>query len=57
MLFRSGDGEKVFYWLEEAYKRRHPFIQWIGGNNTQYFAAFYDDPRFKDLTQRLNLPE
>jgi len=52
-----GDGEKVFYWLEQAYQQRHPFIQWIGKCVKIYFGAFQDDPRFKDLAQRLNLPE
>ena len=51
------DGDKVFYWLEKAYEQRHPFIQWIGKGNKSYFGAFQDDPRFKDLAQRMNLPE
>ncbi len=52
-----GDGDKVFYWLEEAYRQHHPFIQWIGGSNNQYFGVFHDDSRFIDLAKRLNLPE
>jgi serine/threonine-protein kinase len=52
-----GDGDKVFYWLEEAYRQHHPFIQWIGRGNIQYFGAFHDDPRFIDLAKRLKLPE
>lgn len=51
-----GDGDKVFYWLEQAYQRRHPFIQWIGTNGT-YLNTFYDYPRYKALAKRLNLPE
>lgn len=50
-----GDADKVFYWLEQAYQKRHPFIQWIGKANRLYFGAYYDDPRFKDLAQRLNI--
>jgi eukaryotic-like serine/threonine-protein kinase len=57
MVFAAlGDGNKVFYWLEQAYQRRHPFIQWIGTFNA-YLSAFKDDPRYKDLLQRMNLPE
>jgi len=49
------DREKTFYWLEKAYEKRHPYIQWIRRN--VYFAAFEEDPRFKDLAKRMNLPE
>ncbi|MFC2136671.1 helix-turn-helix domain-containing protein [Bacteroidota bacterium] len=52
-----GDGDKVFYWLEQAYQQHHPWIQWIGAGKNQYWNAFKDDPRFKDLAQRLNLPQ
>ena len=52
-----GNGNKVFYWLEEAYKQHHPFIQWIGQSNNEYFGDFHSDPRFIDLAKRLNLPE
>jgi TolB-like protein/Flp pilus assembly protein TadD len=51
------DADKVFYWLEQSYNQRHPFILWSGIGNSKYFGAFHDDQRFKDLAQRLNLPE
>jgi tetratricopeptide (TPR) repeat protein len=51
-----GDDDKVFFWLEEAFKNRHPYIQWINRQET-YLEDYYDDPRFKDLVVRLNLPE
>jgi serine/threonine protein kinase len=52
-----GDKENVFYWLEQAYKQHHPFILWMDAGNKQYFSAFKEDPRFKDLAQRMKLPE
>ena len=50
------DDDIAFYWLEQAYQRRHPFIGWIGSENT-YFSDIMDDYRYKDLAKRLNLPE
>ncbi len=48
-----GDKDKTFYWLNEAYKQRAPYIQWFirDGN----FDWLKDDPRYKDLAQRMNL--
>jgi len=51
------DGDKVFYWLEQSYQQHHPWILWCGQGNSIYYGAFHDDPRFKDLAKRLNLPE
>lgn len=48
-----GDKDKAFHWLEEAYKQRHPYIQWFMRNGN--FDPLQDDPRYKDLAQRLNL--
>ena len=48
-----GDKDKAFYWLEEAFKQRHPYIQWIKRNVS--LKPLQDDPRFEDLAQRLNL--
>lgn len=50
-----GDKDKAFYWLEEAYKQKHPYIQWIKVNSS--LTSLHDDPRFIDLARRLNLPE
>jgi len=49
------DKDKAFFWLEKAYKNRHPYIQWIKCIVT--FRNLQDDPRLKDLAKRLNLPE
>lgn len=51
------DGDKVFYWLEQSYKQHHPFVLWIGKGNAFYFGPFQNDPRFKDLALRMNLPK
>ena len=51
------DGDKVFYWLEQSYNQHHPWILWIGKTNALWFGAYHDDPRFKDLAKRLDLPE
>jgi tetratricopeptide (TPR) repeat protein len=50
-----GDNDKAIYWIEEAYKRRHDFTPWFKYN--VYFKPLYNDPRFKEIIQRLNLPE
>jgi serine/threonine protein kinase/Flp pilus assembly protein TadD len=49
------DGDKMFYWLEEAYRQHHPFVLWIRAMDN-FYGAWYDDPRFIDLAQRMNLP-
>ena len=51
------DGDQVFYWLEQGYNQHHPFILWCGEGTARYFGAFHNDPRFKDLAKRLDLPE
>jgi len=48
-----GDKDKAFYWLEEAFKQRHPYIQWIRKNPC--FKPLRKDPRFEDLANRLNV--
>ena len=50
-----GDKEKTFYWLEKAYEKRHPYIQWMRRNT--YFDAFKEDPRYQNLVMRMNLPK
>jgi len=49
------DYEKSFYWLEEAYRQKHDFIPWVGSNVN--FKNIYNDKRFTDLINRLNLPD
>lgn len=50
-----GDKDKAFYWLEEAFRQRNPYIQWIKKN--PHFNSLSDDSRFIDLAKRLNLSE
>ena len=49
-----GDADKVFYWLEQAIEQDHPYVLWF---RKTYFDAYKDDPRYKSLVQRLNLPK
>jgi tetratricopeptide (TPR) repeat protein len=50
-----GDADKVFYWLEKAYEKRHPYIQWM--KTHIYLDAYKNDPRYESLVHRMNLPE
>ncbi|MCJ7448438.1 MAG: hypothetical protein MUO72_12175 [Bacteroidales bacterium] len=50
-----GDKDKAIYYLEEAYKLRQDFIPWIRYDYN--LKILYDDPRFKDIVNRLSLPE
>jgi tetratricopeptide (TPR) repeat protein len=50
-----GDYEKAIYWIEEAYKWRHDFAPYF-----KYYAAYrplYNDPRFKEIISRINIPK
>jgi tetratricopeptide (TPR) repeat protein len=49
-----GDNDKAIYWIEEAYKRRQDFVPWY--KYDAYFKPLFNDPRFKEIIQRLNLP-
>jgi len=48
--------EKVFYWLEQAVARRHPFIQWLP-RMKRFFGKYHDDARFSNLANKLHTPE
>ncbi len=50
-----GDNDKAIYWIEEAYKRRQDFVPWY--KYDAYFKPLFNDPRFKEIIQSLNLPE
>ncbi len=50
-----GDKDKAIYYLEEAYRLRQDFIPWIRYDYN--LKLLYDDPRFRDIVNRLNLPE
>jgi len=50
-----GDKDKAFEWLEKDFQTRNgqlPTIRW-----TIPLEPLYDDPRYKDLLKRMNLPE
>jgi tetratricopeptide (TPR) repeat protein len=49
-----GDKDKSIFYLEKAYKLRQDFIPWIKYDYN--LKILYDDPRFKDIVNRLNLP-
>ena len=49
------DKDKAIYFLEEAYRMHQDFIPWIRFDNG--LKILRDDPRFKDIVSRLNLPE
>ena len=50
-----GDKDKAIYWIEEAYKARQDFVPWF--KYYTYYKPLQDDPRFKEIISRLNLPE
>ena len=57
-----GDADKTFYWLNQAEQRGHIWIMWMGRvgkcpPNCTYWGAFKDDPRYRELAQKLNFPE
>jgi tetratricopeptide (TPR) repeat protein len=45
--------EQVFYWLEQAYARRNPFIQWLN-RQICFFSQYENDIRFKKLIAQMN---
>ena len=49
------DADKVFYWLEKAEELGHPYILWT--KRQTYFFEYKDDPRYKSLVERLDLPQ
>jgi tetratricopeptide (TPR) repeat protein len=50
-----GDHDKAIYWIEEAYKQRHDFTPWF--KYDVYYKPLYDDPKFKEIINRLDYPE
>ena len=50
-----GNNDKAIYWLEEAYRQKHDFIPWIRTN--PHFNNLHNDQRYKDIINRLDLPE
>ena len=50
-----GDADKIFYWLNQAEERGHIWIMWMGIPGV-FWDAYKEDPRYRDLAQRLNFP-
>ena len=50
-----GNRDKMFYWLDEALDRRHPYIQWV--KTQRYFDSYSKDSRFIALMKKMNLPD
>lgn len=51
---RLGDTDEALYWLEECYNRKFSWMPWIAWNPG--YAPLRNDPRFRELLQRMNLP-
>jgi tetratricopeptide (TPR) repeat protein len=49
-----GDKDKAIQWLETAYDQHDQFFPWYGINRD--FKAFHDDPRFREIMSRIQLP-
>ena len=50
-----GDKDKAFAELEKALEQRDSWLKWIKGD--PMMAPLRDDPRFKEILKRLNLPQ
>ena len=50
-----GDRDLAFEWLERAYQRREPGVTEIVGEHL--FKNLADDPRYKALLRKMNLPD
>jgi hypothetical protein len=49
-----GDTEAAFQWLEKAYPERDGFL--VGMHDPRW-QPLHSDPRYKDLVQRVGLPQ
>ena len=54
-IVELGDKEKTFEWLEKAFQVRDSGLPLLRIGPT--FEPIRDDPRYKDLIKRMNLPE
>ncbi len=48
-----GEKDEAFRWL--AYEQHHAWVAWV--RVLPWFEPLWDDPRFKNVLQRMNLPE
>jgi hypothetical protein len=52
----AGEIEETLEWLEKGYEIGDPNMPYLGQNHTILHDLLIDDPRFKDLLRRMNLP-
>ena len=50
-----GEKDKAFEWLDKSYESHDEAILWL--KNHPMFEPLRDDPRYKPMLKRLNLPE
>jgi pentatricopeptide repeat protein len=50
-----GDKDNAIYWIDQAYKQRHDFFPWFRSN--PYFKGLFNDPRFIEITGRIEYPQ
>ena len=50
-----GDDDKALDYLRKAYELKHPFMPWL--NFIPGTEHLHDDPRFKTIVQKMNLPQ
>ena len=53
---RLADKEQAFAWLAKAEQERNGMLRYVIKLDPIY-DSLRDDPRFKDLLKRMNLPE
>ena len=54
LYLRAGENELALDWLETAFVERDPNLAVI--SVAPHFDPLRDDPRFRDLQRRMNLP-
>jgi TolB-like protein/TPR repeat protein len=50
-----GDYDKALFWLEKAFEQKHPYALWLTCNPN--FDVLNEEPRYKALVQKLNIPD
>ncbi len=50
-----GDHDAALTWLEKGYEVRRDWMPWMESNS--FFRPLRDEPRFKEIVRRLNLPQ
>ncbi len=50
-----GDKDNAIYWIDQAYKQKHDFFPWFRTN--PYFKELFNDPRFIEITGRIDYPQ